>query len=259
MVRRALFATFNHTVISERATFPIFRRLMDVCSILPARIRTSRPSEASAQRKRGQMTPAWYNARKAAQVAAFFAKAEGGKINVLKLVKLIYLADRTALDCFEAPILHDKFVSMDHGPVNSITLNYINGLSEDRSDWSDFIADREDHFIGLSKPSISIHELDELSAAEIKVLELVWQRFGKMTQFELRDYTHKNCPEWEDPDGSYEPIPVERVFKFLGKTDSGALASKLESERIMDQIFARADDLPAPEEGDSAYALRATG
>ncbi len=77
------------------------------------------------------MTPIWYNARKAAQVAAFFALSEGGKINVLKLVKLIYLADRSAMEAFEAPILNDKFVSMDHGPVNSITLNLINGLGDE--------------------------------------------------------------------------------------------------------------------------------
>jgi uncharacterized phage-associated protein len=80
-------------------------------------------SSLSAALRGLQMTPVWYNARKAAQVAAFFAKAQGGKINVLKLVKLIYLADRLALETFEHPILEDKFVSMDHGPVNSITFS----------------------------------------------------------------------------------------------------------------------------------------
>lgn len=164
-----------------------------------------------------------------------------------------------ALDTFEAPILHDKFVSMDHGPVNSITLNFINGLSDDRADWNFFITDRADHFIGLTNKEIKIQDLDELSPAEIKILELVWNRFGKMNQYELRDYTHKNCPEWEDPKGSSAPIPVERIFKFLGKADSDALASKLESERIMDQTFARAHDIQAAEEGDSSYAIRATG
>jgi uncharacterized phage-associated protein len=207
------------------------------------------------------MTPVWYNARKAAQVAAFFAIAEGGKINVLKLVKLIYLADRLALDTFEAPILSDKFVSMDHGPVNSITLNHINGFADEdtRGAWDSLVTDRKGHFIGVRNARLSVKELDELSKAEIKILKLIWERFGKMNQFEVRDYTHKNCPEWEDPCGSSEPIPVVRIFKFLGKKDSSELAAKLESERLMDQTFARADELPAEEDGDSAYAIRAAG
>lgn len=205
------------------------------------------------------MTPVWYNARKAAQVAAFFAKASGGKINVLKLVKLIYLADRLALETFEYPILEDKFVSMDHGPVNSITLNYVNGLSDDREVWAEFISDRTGHLIALSNPEIKIHDLDELSLAELKILNLIWDRYGKMSQFEVRDFTHKNCPEWEDPRGSSEPIPLERILKFLGKPDSTQLAAQLESKRNMDQVFASADALPAIEEGDSAYAIRAAG
>lgn len=206
--------------------------------------------------KRGLMNPAWYNSRKAAQVAAFFANSEGGQINVLKLVKLIYLADREALKTFDAPILLDKFVSMEHGPVNSLTLNQINGTAESDG-WNEFISDREGHFVGLSKKKVSPADLDELSPAEIKILKLIWERFGGMDRFELVAYTHKNCLEWEDPHGSSTPIPLERIFKFLGKQDGSELAAKLESERIMDDIFASADALPPGEEDDSAYALRA--
>lgn len=205
------------------------------------------------------MSPVWYNARKAAQVAAFFAKQEGGKINVLKLVKLIYLADRLALQTFEAPILNDKFVSMDHGPVNSITLNYVNGLSDDKEEWNEFITDREGHFIGLADPKLNVRELDELSVAEMKILTLTWEKFGGMNQFEIRDYTHQKCLEWEDPKGSSEPIPVERIFKFLGKTDGRDLAAKLERDRVADQIFANADAVQPDEESNSAYAIRASG
>lgn len=258
-----ILATIHSLMKMLHRSFPYLPALIAGWSIVRVMNRPSFPQRAPekspTQHERGSMAPAWYNARKAAQVVAFFAKAEGGKINVLKLVKLIYLADREAMLSFEAPILQDKFVSMDHGPVNSITLNYINGLSEDRADWNALITDRSDHFIGLTDQSIKIQDLDELSVAELKVLELIWQRFGAMNQFEIRDYTHKNCPEWENPNGSSTPIPVERIFKFLGKFDSGALASKLESERIMDQIFARANDIQPTEEGDSAYALRATG
>jgi uncharacterized phage-associated protein len=205
------------------------------------------------------MTLAWYNARKAAQVAAFFAKAEGGKINVLKLVKLIYLADRLAMQNFDAPILSDKFVSMDHGPVNSITLNHINGLADERADWNAYISDRAGHIIALVDADLKVRDLDELSVAEIKILTLTWEKFGPMDQFTVRDYTHKNCPEWENPHGSSAEIPLERIFKFLGKRDSVELAEKLECERFMDQIFAQAHAVPAAEEEDASYAFGAAG
>ena len=59
-----------------------------------------------------------------------------------------------------------------------------------------------------------------------------------MSKYELRDYTHQHCPEWEDPNGSSTPIPYERVFKFLGKPDSGDLAAKIVGERAINEIFA---------------------
>jgi len=203
------------------------------------------------------MTPVWYNARKAAQVVAFFARAAGGKINVLKLTKLVYLADRLAMERFESPILKDKFVSMDHGPVNSITLNFINGLAEERQEWNELVTARYGHFVGLRNPRRELSEVDELSMAEIKILAETWETFGYMNPFELRDYTHHHCPEWEDPHGSSEPIPVERIFKFLGKPESATLAADLEAELTIDHIFAHADALPAGEVGDAANTVRA--
>src|SRR6266480_1606796 len=47
----------------------------------------------------------WFNVRKAAQMAAFFAKQEGGTINVLKLVKLVYLANRAAMEKYDFPLV----------------------------------------------------------------------------------------------------------------------------------------------------------
>ena len=158
-----------------------------------------------------------FNERKAAQVAAYFALEEGGSINVLKLVKLIYLADRLFMDRYDRPILNDRFVSMDHGPVNSITLNFINGCIAERGDWDKFISDRARHNVALANRRITVDDLDELSEAELRILRQVWKRFGHRTHFQIRNYTHRHCPEWEDPNGSSTPIPYERIFKFLGK------------------------------------------
>lgn len=184
------------------------------------------------------MTKAWFNVRRAAQVAAYFAKAEGGDINVLKLVKLIYLADRLAMEKYDYPLLFDRLVSMDHGPVDSLTFAYINGCQDDRSEWEKFITDRSNYSVGLANSALSEEDFDQLSEADLEVLAYTWVSFGNMTKYQIRDYTHAHCPEWEDPDGSSLGIPYERVFKFLGKPDSHLLAQRIMEKRRIDEAFA---------------------
>ncbi|WP_154720184.1 Panacea domain-containing protein [Ciceribacter sp. T2.26MG-112.2] len=172
----------------------------------------------------------WYNSKKAAQIAAYYAIREGGAINVLKLVKLIYLSERAFLAKFDSSMLNDKLVSMDNGPVNSITLNKINGFVEDNG-WSEFISDRENHLVSIANKSIKIDVLDELSRAELKVLDTTWNEFGHMDQWQLVDFTHKNCPEWEDPHGSSSPIPYERLLKAIGKQNVNELQDRIMTDR----------------------------
>lgn len=179
-----------------------------------------------------------FKVRKAAQVAAFFAMAEGGSINVLKLVKLIYLADRRFLEKHDCSILNDRLVSMPHGPVNSLTYGYIDGFLNRREDWDAFITDRENHKVALANPDITIDDLDELSRAELRVLKEVAAKFRKYTGYRLRDYTHRHCPEWEDPNGSSNPIPYERLLKHLGKRHSVEIADSIEGEYELDRLLA---------------------
>ena len=179
----------------------------------------------------------WFNVRKAAQITAYFALKQGGAINVLKLTKLIYLADRHFMAKYDAPLLDDELVSMDHGPVNSMTYGCINGNQADRSDWNEFVADRAGYSVGVA-PGITVERLDELSRADLQVLEETWRSFGHMTKYQIRDYTHRNCPEWEDPLGSSNPIPYERVFKFLGKADAAELAEAVRRDRAVSRALA---------------------
>ncbi len=171
----------------------------------------------------------WFNVRKAAQVAAFFALQERGEINILKLIKLIYMADRKFMELYDTPILNDQLVSMPHGPVNSITYDFASG-SEEAPEWNEFLVGRARYMVGLAR-DLAESDLDELSRAELRVLETTWAELGHMDRFEIRDYTHNNCPEWENPNGSSTSIPYSRVFNFLGKQHSGDLEDRILSER----------------------------
>ena len=164
-------------------------------------------------------------------MVAFFAIKAGGSINVLKLAKLLYLGDREHMSRHDMPILFDRFVSMDNGPVTSKTLNHINGLSESDQDWSDFVSGRIGHQIKVARRDIQIGDLDELSDADVETLESVWERFRGMDRFDLAQWTHDNCAEWEDPEGTSLPIPYKRVFEALGKDRPDAILESLDEMR----------------------------
>lgn len=180
-----------------------------------------------------------FNERKVSQMAAHLLHRRGGRMSHLKLMKLLYLADREAMSRFGMPITGDFIVAMPHGPALSLTLNLMDGDTKPApGGWDDWISDKEDHEVSLRK-AVTRDALNELSDAEIEVLDAVWNEFGKMNRWQIRDYTH-TLPEWQDPKGSSLPIPHQKVFHVLGRTDKEAeeLAARIEAERSLDRLFA---------------------
>lgn len=170
-----------------------------------------------------------FKGRKAAQTAAYFAIQQGGAINVLKLAKLLYLAERESMSRFDEPLFYDRLVSMDHGPVASISLDLINGLSQD-TNWDTFIKPRDGHMVPVGE-GITFSNLDELSKADLTILSDLWEKFSAFDRYEIRDWTHVNCPEWDNPKGSSEPINHSIVFKFLNKPNASELADDISDYR----------------------------
>lgn len=178
-----------------------------------------------------------YNERKAAQAAAFLLHAAGGKLPSLKLVKLLYLAERHSLKHFGEPLTGDRLVSMPHGPVLSLTYDQIKGATvSSEGGWDTWIAAKEDHDVALRDPSMirePATDLAALSESDIESLESVWREYGRMGKWEIRDFTHDHCAEWTDPDGSSLPIKYEDVFRALGFEETQV---RLAVDRIASQI-----------------------
>ena len=183
-----------------------------------------------------------YNPSKAAQVLAYLAcKAPGKSLDVLKAIKLVYLADRESISRFGAPILDERRVSMPHGPVNSQTYSHINGEHDlDACGWSNFLEDRANHQLAV-KEGISDDDLDELSEADLQCLDAVWDQFGQMTKWQIRDWTHEtgNVPEWEDPKGSSNTIPLSRMMAMAGVKNAAAQADVVESHDKIARLLAQ--------------------
>lgn len=156
-----------------------------------------------------------FSEQKVAQIAAFFlARAEGSLPN-LKLIKLMYLADRESMNRFDVPMSEDRAVAMPHGPVLSATLDLIKGKRESE-EWNSWISPPADNEVKLSRELHSLDDLDELSRSDFMVLDSVWHQFGHMSKYQLRDYTHKHIPEWHDPHGTSVDIDPKSTFIALG-------------------------------------------
>jgi len=185
-----------------------------------------------------------FNERKVAQMAAYFLQRNGGSLSILKLMKLLYLADRRALDLYEEPISGDRMVSMPHGPVLSKTLELMNGTgySGDQG-WDSWVSDRANRMLSLKEGHLSAGELEltALSEADLEVLDEVQADFGGVEAWDLRNYTHDKCPEWEDPKGSSRPISYEAVFRALGRDAETAKSAqqRIESFNSADELFSR--------------------
>lgn len=167
------------------------------------------------------------NREKAAQAAAYLVKLHGGQINLMALIKLLYLADRTALIETGFPITGDQMVSMPHGPV--LSQIYDSAKWEIEGDpWNSYISERTGHEVFLVNENPS---RGELSDYEIRVLEVIHSEFGHMNQFKLRDLTH-DLPEWRDPQGSSLPIDPLTILRAVGRSGEDIAQLSQQSEEL---------------------------
>lgn len=157
-----------------------------------------------------------FNERKATQAAAHLLRLRGGRMSYLKLIKLLYLADREALLRWGRPISTDRYVSMDRGPVLSRVLD----LATDGdapgapSIWAASITAPGNYEVELKADAGD----DELSEAEIEILDAIFAQHGRKSRWDLVALTHA-LPEWIDPRGGAIAISYRDILKAGGKSD----------------------------------------
>lgn len=172
-----------------------------------------------------------FSEQKVAQMAAYFLQKRGGRMAYLKLMKLLYLADRESMDRYSAPMSHDSHVSMPQGPVLSATLNLITGQIQSAV-WRSWVTSEAGFEVSLSRDASDLDLLDELSDADVEIMDHIWEQFGQMNRWDLVEFTHKHLPEWIDPRGSSSPINPRAVFRALGKDEQQA-------ELLTQELFER--------------------
>ena len=78
-----------------------------------------------------------FDFEKTLQGASVLLNLDGSRMDRIRLLKLLYIADREAFGEWGIPISHDNYVSMDNGPVPSQTYNLV---KEGGRFWSEYIS-----------------------------------------------------------------------------------------------------------------------
>lgn len=153
-----------------------------------------------------------FSHEKAIQEIAYLIGKAGQPLEKLKLVKLIYLADRLSLKERGKPLNFDEYYSMPHGPVASSVLNGMNGKL-DQTRWSALqLASDNRHVSVVSNPGD-----DQLSRADKRILDTIWQSFGHMTAWQLRTWTHEHCSEYVEVEEGRLSIDLADILEAVGQ------------------------------------------
>jgi uncharacterized phage-associated protein len=147
----------------------------------------------------------------------------------LRLLKLLYIADREALHEIGRPITGDRHVAMRYGPVPSRTYDIIKG--EDTYS--------PEFFRHIEKQGYQLHLVDDpgngsLNRFEIRKLRAIAERYREKDQWDTVELTHA-FPEWQRnrPSGdSSGPIPVRDILA------AGGLSSQRIDEILRDAEYA---------------------
>lgn len=144
-----------------------------------------------------------YEFNQAVQAAAFILKKACGRMSYMKLLKLLYIADREYLLTYGETITGDDSFAMKDGPVLSRVYAYIK--PDDR--WAPEPQERENReiwrqFIQTDAPQMYTVSLindpgdGDLSESMEDCLASVFEKFRDYDQFEMSEYTHE-FPEWQ--------------------------------------------------------------
>lgn len=141
-----------------------------------------------------------------------------GSVEKVKLMKLLYLADKRHFIKTGVPITGDRLVAMRLGPVPSSTLNMVNGLYpiDGGSVYDTLNVVNNDVFLRTPPGEGE----SALSASERETIDAVLNDHGDTYRWRLVEETHK-LPEYIEHyvKDTSTPIPFETIAKHSGNPD----------------------------------------
>jgi len=169
-------------------------------------------------------------------VAVLLKSAPARRMNYMRLLKLLYIAEREILAERAHPLTGDSVLAMERGPVLSRTYSLIlGGDSKDSSKWKEFI--NKDHYdvVLLNDPGTS-----HLTKAILFKLAEVTERYQDKDEWDMVEESHL-LPEWRRvfPEGSKSAFPMRWEDALIAQGKQ-TLVSEVENDERASAIF---DDL----------------
>jgi len=170
---------------------------------------------------------------KTIQAVAFLLRRETFKeMNYMRLIKILYIADRESIRLTGRPITGDRVAAMQQGPVLSELYDLIKGTHLRSPELARFIK-KDDYKIRL----VEDPGLANLSRFDIETIEGVAEKFRAFDEWDLVEFTHK-FPEWQknSPEESQMKwISFIDILEALGRTPD----PEIEEEAVEERAFAR--------------------
>jgi uncharacterized phage-associated protein len=175
-----------------------------------------------------------FNLQKTLQAASVLLQEHHGRMEYIRLLKLLYITDRELLAETGRTLTGDRAVAMKNGPVLSGVYDMIKGkgLLAELVEWNSTIC-RDGYEVTLDKPASPTR----LTKAETKKLREVCVRYRETDSYELSELTHR-FDEWvksfdiTNPTSCF-PIDWESVLVAQNKADLIQEALFVKSERDM--------------------------
>ena len=162
-----------------------------------------------------------FDVEKTIQAAAYLIKHRGDRENYMRLLKLLYLADRRGMEQKAAPISGDTPYAMERGPVPTRTLDLIKGADPQSARWEQFIR-RDNYDVVLTNDPGNL----ALSRAEVRVLGAIADEFVNHDEWDLVLWCHDNLSEyqtlWENRGQRHSiRIPLDDILTQIGLAGRG--------------------------------------
>ena len=144
--------------------------------------------------------------------AIYYILFKLGKTDKLKLLKLVYLADKYHLIYYGRTITNDDYYAMKHGPIASTVMDVLEfdefSLSEEEYEYASSLFKKVDEHDLKPNEGVEI-VLDMLSETDKEALNYVIEKFGSWPSLKLREYAHQ-YPEWYQYKELFEKSRIKR-------------------------------------------------
>jgi len=177
-----------------------------------------------------------FRIEKAIQAASVLLSCESHEwMDYLRLLKLLYIADRESVQETGQPIIGSKLVAMRNGPLHSRIYDLVKGEDVGECEWGRYFRTVGYEIQEIRHPGVAV-----LSRYEVRKLKEVHDRYKSVDTWALVDETH-TFEEWKSnaPEGNTSrEVPFEDLVKAVGRAnDLPDIENEIREAREMERLF----------------------